>query len=111
MIRIDTVRQRARFTVLIAALLLGAPVLTSMAQGDGLNLIETAEYDIGVECPVASTLDAAGTTLWVLMNNCGQRNFVLRAYNVADGSQVNEDDYADVLMSLAGPDFYVDPFI
>ena len=105
------VRRSAGFAVFIAALIWGAPILTGMAQGNGLNLIQTAEYDIGFDCPVASTLDPTGTTLWVLMNSCGQSRFALRAYNVADGLLVNEDDYAGVLMGLADPDVYVDPFI
>lgn len=104
-------RIRARFAVFITALILGTPVLTSAAQDTGLNLIQTAEYDIGFECPVASALDPTATILWVLMDNCFRSGFVLRAYNVADGSQVDENDYADVLISLASPDLYVDPFI
>jgi hypothetical protein len=111
MIRNYMVRRSARFAVLIATLILGNPILTGTAQGTGLQVIQTAEYDIGVECPVASTLDSAGTTLWVLMNNCFQSNFVLRAYNVADGSLVNMDAYAHALLGLADPDVYVDPFI
>lgn len=103
------VRRSARFAVFIAALMLSAPILTSVAQSSGLNLIQTAEYDIGLGCPVTAALDAAGTTLWVLMNNCFQSNYTLHAYNVADGTQVNADDYADALLSLDR--VYVDLFI
>jgi hypothetical protein len=111
MIRKYMLRRSARFAIFIGVLILCAPLLTSMAQSNGLDLIQTAEYDIGFECPVASVLDPTGTTLWLLMNNCGQSDFVLRAYNVADGSQVNENDYADALAGLADPEVYVDAFI
>lgn len=111
MIRKYMIRRRARFAAFIGVLILGTPILTSMAQSNGLNLIQTAEYDIGFDCPVASVLDPRGTTLWVLMNNCSVSGYALRAYDVADGSQVNEDDYADALVGLADPDAYVDPFI
>jgi hypothetical protein len=105
------VGRSAKFVVLIAALILAAPIPMSRAQGDGLNLVQTGEYDLGVQCPVASTLDSTGTTLWVLMNGCGQFTFKLRAFNLADGSPVNVEDYADALAGLANPDIYVDPFI
>jgi hypothetical protein len=108
MVRTYAEQLLARFGILIVALILGASIWVSVAQ-DGLNLIQTAEYDIGWECPKAAALDAEGTTLWVLMDNCFSSKYVLRAYNVADGTQVNTDDYAEDLASLSG--FYIDPFI
>ena len=111
MVRKCTLRGSARFAAFIVAFLLGAPILTTAAQGNGPHLIQTAEYDIGFNCPVASALDPTGAILWVLMDNCFQSDFALHAYNVADGSQINKDDYADALVSLAGLDMYVDPFI
>ena len=101
--------QRAQFALVILALMLGAPMVTTTAQGNGLNLTQTAEYNIGVDCPVTAALDPAGTTLWVLMDNCFQHNYSLHAYNVVDGTQVNVDDYASALASLEG--VYVDLFI
>jgi hypothetical protein len=111
MMRKSMARLSVRLAALIVALVLGAPLLTSRAQDDGLNLIQTAEYDIGTECPEASALDPMGTTIWVLMSNCFQSKYALRAYNIADGSQVNEDDYADALAGLISPDIYIDAFI
>jgi hypothetical protein len=105
------VDRSARLVVLIAALILAAPFLTSRAQENGLKLIQTAEYDLGVQCPLASALDPTGTTVWVVMYSCFQAKFALRAFNLADGSQVNVEDYADTLAVLANPDLYVDPFI
>lgn len=104
-------RRSAGLALFIAALIWGASSLTSMAQDNSLNLIQTAQYNIGFKCPVASALDPTGTTLWILMNNCLKSGFAVSAYNIADGSQVNEDDYADALMGLAGPDVFVDPFV
>ncbi|MBI5958021.1 MAG: hypothetical protein HY866_04755 [Chloroflexi bacterium] len=94
---------------MIVALMLAAPISIYAAQGGGVNLIQTAEYDIGLDCPVTSALDPAGTTLWILMDNCFGYHNSLRAYNVADGTQVDVDDYADALVSLDEP--YVDLFI
>ena len=94
--------------VILVMLILAATVSLSIAQ-DSLNLVQTAEYDIGFDCPVSSVLDPTGTTVWVLMNSCGDRRHSLRAYNVADGTQVNVDDYADDLVILDG--VYIDLFI
>ena len=110
MIRKYTEQQRTGFAIfLIAALIWGAPISTHAAQSNGLDLIQTAEYDIGLDCPVTAALDPAGTTLWILMDNCFGYHNSLRAYNIADGTQVNVDDYADALVSLDEP--YVDLFI
>ncbi len=103
------VSRSARLAVFITALILVAPILSSVAQSSGLNLIQTAEYDIGLDCPVTAALDPAGATLWVLMDNCFQSDYTLHAYSVADGTQVNEDDYAAALLSLDR--VYVDLFI
>jgi hypothetical protein len=101
--------QRARFALVLVALVLGAPMVTTAAQGNGLNLTQTAEYNIGLDCPVTAALDPAGTTVWVLMDNCFQSGYTLRGYNVVDGTQVNVDDYTDALVSLEG--VYIDLFI
>ncbi len=105
------IRRSARFAVFIGALILVTPILTSIAQSNGLNLIQTAEYDIGFDCPVTSALNPTGTSLWVLMDNCFQFNYSLHVYDITDGTQLNEDDYANALVGLADPDVYVDPFI
>lgn len=81
----------------------------STAQDDSLTLTQTAEYDIGFDCPLASTFDPTGTKLWVLMNNCGSRRYTLQVYNVMDGSNITENDYADALLAL--DTIYVDGFI
>lgn len=100
--------QSARFALFVVALILGAPISIYAAQGSGINLIQTAEYDIGLDCPVTAALDPAGTTLWVLMDNCFQYDYSLHAYNAADGTPMNVDDYSDALMILEG--IYVDLF-
>ncbi|MEQ8675558.1 MAG: hypothetical protein RLP44_29100 [Aggregatilineales bacterium] len=100
--------RKAGIVLLLVMGLLGMSIVS--AQEDAtVTLIQTAEYDIGLDCPVSSTLDPSGTTLWVLMNTCGQRGYSLKAINVADGTQVNENDYADALTILNG--VYVDLFI
>jgi hypothetical protein len=104
-----TTHQKARFALVTVALLLGAAVHSSLAQGGGPNLIQTAEYDIGLDCPVTAALDPAGTTLWVLMDNCFQGRYALHAYSVADGTRLPADDYASALTVLRG--VYVDLFI
>jgi hypothetical protein len=81
----------------------------STAQDDSLNLTQTAEYDIGFDCPLASTFDPTGTKLWLLMNNCGSRGYNLQTYDVSDGTNVTENDYADALLTL--DTIYVDTFI
>jgi hypothetical protein len=108
MIRTNIERQKAWVTVFIVVIILGIFVQSIAAQND-LNLVQTAEYDIGGDCPVSSVLDPAGTTLWVLMNSCGRGRYSLRAYNVADGTQLDVDDYADALLSLDS--IYIDLFI
>jgi hypothetical protein len=109
MIHKYTEHQRAGFVLFVVALIVGASVRISLAQDNGLNLIQTAEYDIGLDCPVTAALDAAGTTLWILMDNCFGYHNSLRAYNIADGTQVKLDNYANALVSLDKP--YVDLFI
>ncbi len=99
----------ARLIGIIVALMLGASTPTSMAQDSSLRLTQTAEHDIGLDCPVTAALDPAGTTLWVLMDNCFQYDYALRAYSIADGAQVNADDYAEVLTALDG--VWIDLFI
>jgi hypothetical protein len=94
--------------VILVMFILGAVIHVNIAQ-NSLNLIQTAEYDIGLDCPVTSALDPADETVWVLMNNCHDGDYYLRAYNVADGTQVDVDDYADALLSLEGS--YIDLFI
>jgi hypothetical protein len=101
-------RQRKAALVILVVLILATTISLSIAQ-DSLNLVQTAEYDIGFDCPVSSLLDPAGTTVWVLMNSCGDRRHSLRAYNVADGTQLDGDDYADDLVILDG--VYIDLFI
>ena len=96
------------FLAIFAMLLLIAPTV-AMAQDDSLNLTQTAEYDIGFGCPVASALHPDGTTLWLLMNNCVSRRYNLQVYDVTDGSNITENDYADALAIL--DTIYVDTFI
>lgn len=103
----DTIHRFASVTFFLLALIFSTSA--SIAQNTTLNLIQTAEYDIGFDCPVSSTLDPTGTTIWVLMDNCFQSRYSLKAFNVADGTQVNEEDYADALTILNG--IYVDLFI
>lgn len=99
----------ARFAVLVVALLAAAPVGISTAQGNGPGLVEVAELDIGLDCPVTAALDPSGATLWVLMDNCFQRGYSLRAFHASDGTPVSVGDYADALASLDG--IYIDLFI
>ncbi|MBZ0303945.1 MAG: hypothetical protein K8J31_29675 [Anaerolineae bacterium] len=110
MIRQFAEHQRVWFAFIISALIVGVPVQIGAAQSTGFSLVQTAEYDLGFDCPVTSALDAAGTTLWVLMDNCGRSGYSLHAYHVADGTALAMDDYADALQSLVGTNNYIDPF-
>jgi hypothetical protein len=104
--------RRVGFTLLIVALMMALftiPQGINVAQDEGLNLTLTSEYDIGFGCPLASALDPDGTTLWVLMNNCGSKRYNLQAYDVSDGTNITENDYADALLTL--DTIYVDAFI
>ena len=103
--------KRSSLALLLAALILGTSIQAVVAQDQAPILIQTAEYNLGFDCPVATTFDPTGTTLWVLLDNCFQSGFKLRAYTVADGTQLAVDDYAADLKGLAGIDTYVDPFI
>ena len=58
----------AILTILIT--LYAALTLNVYAQNDTLPITRTAEYDIGLKCPVSVTLDPTQTAIWVLMNNC-----------------------------------------
>lgn len=61
------------------------------AAQDALPLTQTAEYSLGFDCPAASSLDPAGETLWVLMENCGGSDYTLLGFNPADGTPVSAD--------------------
>ncbi|MCL4251703.1 MAG: hypothetical protein KJ065_26360 [Anaerolineae bacterium] len=110
MLRKYAQHQRPGFALLIVSLVVSASIRTSGAQDSGLNLIQMAEYNIGFDCPVTSAMDSTGTTLWVLMDNCFQSGYSLRAYDVTDGTRLTMDDYAEILSSLVGIDNYIDPF-
>jgi hypothetical protein len=71
------------------------------AQSGSLSVTMTSEEDIGFDCPVTATLDPAGTTLWVLMDNCYGEDYYLRAFSVDGGSPINDDDH-NFSAALAG---------
>ena len=79
------------------------------AQDNALNVQQAAEYDIGFDCPVTSTLDPSGTVLWVLMDgSCFSRHHSLLGFNVADGTPVNaaDDHFASAFTALG--DTFID---
>lgn len=88
---------------------MGAPIAPATAQGDDVRLIQTAEYDLGIDCPVTAAPDPAGSVLWVLMDNCFQYEYVLHAYDIETGTRVNADDQRAALSALDG--VYIDQFI
>ena len=102
--------QHHRFGILLMIITIWgtAAHLPIHAQTNNLNFTQTAEYDIGFDCPVNSVLDATGTILWVLMDNCFQNRYSLRAFDVSNGEQINTDDYADSLTELN--EMYINPF-
>lgn len=65
------------------------PLLTT-AQ-DSLPVTRTAEYDIGVRCPLSLTLDATQTQVWVLMDGCYNGGYTLQGYQLADGTPITTD--------------------
>jgi hypothetical protein len=94
-------------TVAIVALLPAA--ITAHAQDSGPGLIQTAEYDIGLDCPVASALDPTGEAIYILMNNCGSSRYYLLVLDADEGFRLPVDDYAADLAVLNGT--YIDLFI
>lgn len=100
---------KAGLAIILAACALGVPIATAIAQGDSIRLTQTAEYNLGVDCPVAAALDPAGSTLWVLVDDCFQYGYVLHAYDIATGTRVNVDDHRAALSALDG--VFIDHFI
>ncbi len=82
--------------------------LAAAAQ-DTLPITRTAEYDIGVRCPLGVSLDSTGAQAWVLMDGCYDGGFALQGYHIADGSALNEpDQYVEPLTPLDGQWIYSD---
>jgi hypothetical protein len=98
--------KRQHITLGLLMILLCLFALTASAQS--LSLQMTAEYDIGFDCPVSSTLNPDATALWVLMNNCGTAGYSLHAFNPVDGTPLSEANrsFADVLAPLDDAYFY-----
>ncbi len=91
----NSTRQRRAGVILILGLILsissGMPV---SAQPGPLSFALTAEHDIGFDCPVTSALDPDGTTVWVLMDDCGGASYTLRAFSLENGAPLNDADHA-----------------
>lgn len=85
----------------ILAVLFGIMGFDAAAQTGSLNVTLTSEEDIGFDCPITATLNPAGTTLWVLMYNCFDKDFYLRAFSASSGAVVNDDDH-NFAAALAG---------
>ena len=93
-----------QLTLTIFSILLGL----STASAQTLDVQMSAEYDIGFDCPETAVLDSAATTMWVLMNNCGDSGYSLRGFSTADGSPVNDEasSFSDALTVLDDVGFY-----
>lgn len=89
---------------------LGITPLIVNAQNDAPQVAQTAEYNIGFNCPVSATLAPDQTILWVLMDNCGNRKFTLQGFQVTDGSPIKaaDDNFAGALAPLTDQWIYVD---
>ncbi len=83
--------------------------LVTTAQS-ALPVTRTAEYDIGVRCPLGLTLDLTQTQVWVLMDNCFNGRYGLQGYQLADGTPITTDleQYAEVLEPLRDRWLYSD---
>ncbi|MCA0455105.1 MAG: hypothetical protein LCI00_14115 [Chloroflexi bacterium] len=96
-----------RHIPLFALALLLMP-LVAQAQ-DTLTVTRTAEYNIGVRCPLGLTLDAAGEQAWILMDGCYDGGYALEAFQLADGTPITEpDQYVEPLEPLAKQWIYPD---
>lgn len=106
-----TRQRRHRFTLrlMVAIFVLLSAAIIGHAQESGPELIQTAEYDIGVDCPVASALDPTGEAIYILMNNCGTSRYYLLALDADEGFRLPVDDFAADLAVLNGT--YIDLFI
>jgi WD40 repeat protein len=62
----------------------------SRAQDASPDLTLIAEHDIGLDCPVSTTVQPETDVLWVLMDNCGGRGFSLRTYDLNSGAPTND---------------------
>src|SRR5690606_4936512 len=80
---------------------LGIVSLPLMAQTGSLSVSLTSEEDIGFDCPITGAIDPAGTTLWVLMNNCWDADYHLRTFSVGSGSPTNDEQHS-FTAALAG---------
>lgn len=88
--------------VILLGVCLGISASGSAAQTAALDVIQAAEYDIGFDCPVSAALAPGAARLWVLMDDCYDSHFSLRAFSVVDGSPLNDDtsDFSDELAVL-----------
>lgn len=80
---------------------LGIVSLPLMAQTGSLSVSLASEEDIGFDCPITGAIDPAGTTLWVLMNNCWDADYHLRTFSVGSGSPTNDEQHS-FTAALAG---------
>jgi DNA-binding beta-propeller fold protein YncE len=99
----------------IAALMLmslfGGTPLLGLAQEDILNVEQVAQYNLGFGCPASVALDSAGSTVWVLMDNCSSGRYSLHGYDAADGTPATTPDFGDLLgeMDTAYLDWFTVP--
>jgi len=102
--------QHHRLSILLMIIIMMGTImlLPIRAQDSNLSLTQTAEYDIGFDCPVNSVLDATGEMIWVLMDNCFGFGYKIHAYDISTGEQINTNDYIDELTMLDG--VYIDVF-
>ncbi|MBA3867818.1 MAG: hypothetical protein H0X30_01545 [Anaerolineae bacterium] len=86
----------------LLALLFAALAQPASAQSTAITVTKTAEYNIGLHCPVSATLDPTQTQIWLLMDNCGTEPYGLRGFKVADGQALVDDTnmFTDGMSSL-----------
>ncbi len=77
-----------RLTILLLILIATAAFPAAAQSGEPL-VVPAAEYSIGFDCPIAQTLNADATVLWVLMQGCLSRAFSLQAFSLADGTRLD----------------------
>jgi len=93
----------------LLALIFCASAMFAAAQAAAPTVTSNAEYDIGLDCPIAQALTPDGSVLWVLIEGCFTRHSALKAFNVADGSPVETaSDFSADLVPLK--DGYIDSF-
>lgn len=91
--------------------LLGANAFRILGQ-DAPTVNLQSELNIGLNCPVSSTLNADQTQLWILLDNCYGEDYTVLIYDLTSSTfiTIRDDDFAPFFESLS-VDQWVSSFV